>query len=416
MRSRSSHGGRGHAALAAIGIGTVLAVAGCGGGGGEQPAASGTGAGASASSKAAVKVGIVYEQTGLLASYGKEYKQGFDAGLAYATKGTGAVNGHKIDVIVRDSAGDPAKAVSVTKELVGQGVKIIAGPANSAVAVQLAPLAEQNQILFISGPAATDALTGMNKYTFRSGRETYQDVRTAASIVGDISGKKVLVFAQDYEFGQANATAVKAVLGAGGATVDSLLVPISANDFTPYAQQIKQRKPDLLFVAWAGDTTSAMWNALDQQGVFASTKVVTGLGDSASFAAYGTATSKIQFLSHYFAGAPDNDVNKQLVDLVTKAGGTPDLFTPDGFVAAQMIVHEIEQADGDNVDTMIKALEGWSFQGPKGPETVRAEDHALLQPMFVATLTGSGSSFAPKLVKTVPADQVAPPVKPFGQH
>ena len=38
-----------------------------------------------------IKVGLVYSQTGALAGYGKQYLEGFKAGLAYATKGTGKV-------------------------------------------------------------------------------------------------------------------------------------------------------------------------------------------------------------------------------------------------------------------------------------------------------------------------------------
>ena len=43
------------------------------------------------------------------------------------------------------------------------------GTGSSGVAVQIAPLAAQNQVLYISGPAAADAITGINKYTFRAG-------------------------------------------------------------------------------------------------------------------------------------------------------------------------------------------------------------------------------------------------------
>ena len=77
-----------------------------------------------------------------------------------------------------------------------------------ASGLQVAPLAAENQVLFISGPAATDGLTGINKYTFRSGRQSYQDVKTAASFLPDLQGKKVTVFAQDNAFGQANVAAV----------------------------------------------------------------------------------------------------------------------------------------------------------------------------------------------------------------
>ncbi|GAA1847432.1 substrate-binding domain-containing protein [Asanoa iriomotensis] len=380
---------------------TVIAVAAaataCG-----SPQETATGGGDAA---APVKVGIVHSQTGPLASYGKQYIDGFKAGLAYATDGTNKVGDRAIEVTEVDDAGDPAKAVSAVKDLIGKGTKIIAGSTASGVALQVAPLAAQNKVLFISGPAATDAVTGVNKYTFRSGRQSYQDVMTAKSFIGDAAGKKVVVFAQDSAFGKSNEGAVKAVIGGAGATVSSVLAPASATDFTPFASQLKAAKPDLLFVAWAGTTAPAMWQTLDQQGILASTTVVTGLDIRASWPTFGAAGTKISFLSHYFDGASDNPAAQAARSAV---GGTLDLFNPDGFTAAQMVVRAVQEG-GDDVDKMVTALEGWSFDGVKGKLTVRAEDHALLQPMYQATLTGSGDQLTAKLEKALTAEEVAPP-------
>ncbi|WP_367889411.1 hypothetical protein [Humibacter ginsenosidimutans] len=58
-------------------------------------------------------------------------------------------------------------------------------------------------------------------------------------------------------------------------------------------------------MAWAGATTSAMWQALQQQGVFSVAPVVTGLANTASYNAYGAVSDKISFLSYYFPGAAD---------------------------------------------------------------------------------------------------------------
>ncbi|MEV8065892.1 substrate-binding domain-containing protein [Streptomyces sp. NPDC085995] len=359
-----------------------------------------------------VKVGLVYSRSGLLAAYGKQYEEGFKAGLAYATHGTGKAGGHPIEVTEQDDAGDPAKAVAATKTLVGKGYKIIAGTTDSGVALQMAPLAAQNKVLYVSGPAATDAVTGVNAYTFRSGRQSYQDTLTAGSLLGDPRGKKVTVLAQNSAFGQANVAAVKAVLGAKGAKVESVLAPPSATDLTPFARQAKAGKPDLVFVAWAGATAPALWTALDQQGVLDAGKVVTGLAGTASYPIFGSAGSKVSFLAHYFPGAGGgNPVEKAMLDGITKAGGTPDLFSPDGFTAAQMIVHAIESGSATDTSAMVKALEGWSFDGPKGKEQIRAEDHALLQPMFTAKLKGTGAAAQPQLVSDVPSAAVAPPVK-----
>ncbi|MFI7548510.1 substrate-binding domain-containing protein [Verrucosispora sp. WMMD703] len=359
-------------------------------------------------SAAPVKVGLVYSQSGALASYGKQYIEGFRAGLDFATDGTNKVGDRTIEITEVDDAGDPAKAVSAAKDLIGKGNKIIAGSTASGVALQVAPIAAQNKVLFISGPAATDAVTGANKYTFRSGRQSYQDVVTAKSFIGDPAGKKVVVFAQDGAFGDANEAAVKAVIGGAGASVSAVRAPASATEFTPFASQIKSAKPDLLFVAWAGTTAPAMWQTLDQQGVLTSTTVVTGLDIRASWPTFGAAGSKISFLSHYFDGASDTEAAKAAKAKVP--GGTLDLFHPDGFAAAQMVVRAVTEG-GDDVEKMVTALEGWSFESVKGSMTIRAEDHALLQPMYQASLTGSGDTFTATAQKALTGDETAPPVQ-----
>ncbi|MFJ6851994.1 substrate-binding domain-containing protein [Streptomyces sp. NPDC091271] len=373
----------------------------------------GSGSGSGKGGDEAVKVGLVYSRTGLLAAYGKQYRDGFMAGLDHATKGTGKAGGHPIEVTEQDDAGDPGKAVSAAKNLIGKGYKVLAGTTDSGVALQMAPLAAQNKVLYVNGPAATDAVTGINAYTFRSGRQSYQDILTAGTMLGDPKGKKVTVLAQDSTFGQANVAAVKAVLGAEGAKVGSVLAPPSATDLTPFARQVKAGGPDLVFVAWAGATAPALWTALDQQGVLSAGKVVTGLAGTASYPVFGAAGAKVSFLAHYFPGAGGgNAVEKAMLDGVEKAGGTPDLFSTDGFTAAQMIVRAVEEGSATDTAAMVKALEGWSFDGVKGRQQIRAEDHALVQPMFVAKLNGTGAAAEPELVSTRPMDEVAPPAKP----
>ena len=362
-------------------------------------------------SEASYNVGIVYSRTGLLAAYGAEYVEGLKLGLRYATNGTGKVNGKAVNLKLVDDKTDPAAAVNAAKDLIGQGYKILAGSVSSGVALQVAPLAAQNHILFISGPAASDAITGVNKYTFRSGRQTLQDVYTANSFLKG-AGKKVVVFDQDSVFGHGNYAAVKAVLGSKGHKVSEISVPLTATDFTPFAQQAKNANSDLIFVAWAGTTAGAMWKALDQQNVFNGPDVVTGLAERATWSTLGDEATKIHFLSHYVSTAPKNKVNDWLVKQMRKRGQTPDLFTPDGFNAALMIVHAL-RASPDNVDKMVSALEGYKFLGPKGFSAVRPQDHALLQPMFRVKLVKKGNRLVAQVLGTASSYATAPPVAPM---
>ena len=360
--------------------------------------------------RGSVRVGIVTSQSGPLQSYGEQYLKGLQVGLDYVTGGTGVVNGLRIEFTVRDDTGVPDTGVAAARDLIGEGFKIIAGSVVSGVALQVAPLAEQNQVLFVSGPAATDALTGINDYTFRSGRQTYQDILGAASFVESLEGQNALVFAQDTAFGQANVAAIEAVFGAQGATVDSLLVSQDALDFAPFAQQVLDRAPDILFVAWAGATATPMYTALANQGVLEATRIVTGLDQRASYPVFGPAAERISFISHYIYQAPDTEANTFLIDRLAEEGGVPDLFMADGFAGAQMIAHAVEATDGEDVDAMITALEGYQFDGVKGQYTVRPEDHALLQPMFQVKLAREGDTFEAEVINTLAPDVVAPPV------
>lgn len=366
-----------------------------------------SGADSGDSAPAEVRVGMITSETGPLGGYGKQYLDAFAVGLDYATDGTGEVDGIKIVIENRDDAGDADTAVTAAKELIGDGVNILMGSASSGVALAMAEQAEQNKVLFISGPAAADAVTGINDYTFRSGRQSAQDVATAGMFLDDIESKKIVVFGQNNAFGQGNVAAVEAILGGKGATVEPLLVAEDVTEFTPFAQQVLTAEPDLVFVAWAGATSGAMWQAMSQQAVLDEIPVVTGLGDRATFGAYGVASEQINFLNHYFGAAPDNAVNTAMLEGLEAAGAEADLFSPDGFNAAIMLVQAVKEGKGD-VDAMIAALEGFEFEGPKGTNTVRADDHALLQDMYQAKLIADGDTFTPELVATVPAADVAP--------
>jgi len=356
-----------------------------------------------------IQIGIVYSRTGAFSAYGAEYLSGLRYGLEYATGGTGKVGGHEIEFTLVDDGTDPAKAVSGAKDLIGRGYKIIAGSVSSGAGLSVAPLAEQNKVLFISGPAATDGITGINKYTFRSGRQTYQDVKASTAYLKGAVGKNVVVFAQDTAFGQGNFAVVRNIYGdLSNQKVDRVLVPFTAQDFTPYAQQLRQKNPDLVFVAWAGSNAVSMWTALDQQGVLDRGTVVTGLPERATWSFFGSAAGKIKFLNHYNYQAPKNKVNDWLVAKMKKRNQVPDLFHPDGFVAAQMMVRALKASTTD-VDKMIAALEGWSFTGPKGQQEIRASDHALLQPMFLVNLRRSGGKYSATTTVRLRAKHTAPP-------
>jgi len=360
-----------------------------------------------------VNVAFIYSKTGGLAAFGQEEFDGFQAGLAYTQ---GKCGGYTINPTYIDDATNPATAIDAFKSEVGQGVKIVAGTASSGIALQLGPLAAQNNVLYISGAAAADAITGLNRNTFRAGRQTLQDVLDAANIFPPkATGKKIVVFAEDTAFGAGNVAAVQSIFGGKGHSVSKILSPFGVADLTPYAQQLKNSNADAAFVAWANTTNAAaMWQSLQQQGIAKQMTIVTGLANRASYDAIGPLVQGVTLLSHYVYQAPHNAANTYLVKWMAKNRHTvPDLFTPDGFVMAQMICRAVAKG-GTDTASQISALEGWQFVAPKGKQRIRPQDHAMLQPMFqVQLVPGKGGHFVVKVLKTISAGNVQPAVTPF---
>jgi branched-chain amino acid transport system substrate-binding protein len=88
----------------------------------------------------AIRIGWLGAFTGPLASP----TIGFDRGVKYATEqinGQGGVNGRMIEIIARDTQGDPSKAVNATQDVISrQKVHAVWGPVNSGELLATTPI------------------------------------------------------------------------------------------------------------------------------------------------------------------------------------------------------------------------------------------------------------------------------------
>jgi branched-chain amino acid transport system substrate-binding protein len=373
-----------------------------------------------------VEVSVISSTSGGLKPFGDAYVGGLEWGLNYFTKGTMVVNNQKIVLTKYDDGGSPDAATTHFKTAVGKGSKIVVGTISSAVAPVLANLSAQNQVLYISGPAKNFAITTKgspvsNKYTFRSGVQTEQDLIPIKGALGNsFVGKRIVLFVEDNAFGDAYISAAPKLFP--GAVVVGQKVTGTKSDFTTDALRLKQSNPDTVFVAWSNTGTSlAMWTALRQQGILGVTPLVTGLANTGVYNVLGTLIGErnVIYSASYFPGASSNSIATALAADYRKANPTAapfygeDLFTPDGVTAAQMIVRALsmkanKKTGTTSVNAMIKGLENWKFTSVKGITQVRKDDHALIQPMYQVRLQREGANFVPKLVKLYP--NAAPPL------
>ena len=350
-----------------------------------------------------IKVGVLSAFSGPLKSYGDAYLDGLKWGLDYYTNGKNSVNGRKIVLNVKDDGTTPASATAAFKDMVASGNSMVVGTAYSTIGLTLAPLALQNKILYISGPAKNDAITSAaNKYVFRSGNTSLQDFAPLATLK-PIKGKKVILFVEDNAFGAGNIFAAKAYLASKGAVFTEIKVPESTTDITPYAKKAADVQGDYIFIAWSNaGTSAAVFTALAQQKVYATARPITGLAGTASYDITGALFEGANAIltNSYFPGVVKNKAADAIAADFAKAGKSQDLFTSDGVNAALMILQALKSNPSLSTDKMISNLENFQFVGLKGLTKVNPVNHTLIQSMYLVKLTKVNGHYQPSLVST----------------
>ncbi|MFH1138674.1 MAG: substrate-binding domain-containing protein [Pseudomonadota bacterium] len=337
-----------------------------------------------------IKIARVVGVTGPLEAYTKQSLVGFEMGLEYATKGTNQILGRPVELVVKDTQLKP----DIGKQMLTEAFKddkcdLAVGGVSSAVALAMLPVADEFKKILLVEPAVADSITGKdrNKYIFRTGRNSSQDAISNALAISK-PGVSIATLAQDYAFGRDGVAAYKeAAEKAGAKVVHEEYVPMQTADFTAPAQRIIAALKDqpgekYLFVIWAGKGNPFKIQEMkieEKYGI----KMVTGGNILDALKLYKGLEGMLG-ATYYYYEIPKNEINDWLVkEHLKRYNAPPDFFTCGGFAAAMAVVKAIETAGSTDTEKLIQAMEGMSFQTPKGEMVFRKEDHQALQSMFV---------------------------------
>ncbi len=336
-----------------------------------------------------LNVALIYGRTGPLEAYAKQTEAGLRLGFDYATKGTMAIDGRKINIILKDDQSKPDLAKTALAEAYEDDHADIAiGTSSSAAAIAMLPVAEEHKKILIVEPAVADQITGdkWNRYIFRTGRNSSQDAISNAVAIGK-AGVTVATLAQDYAFGRDGVAAFKQALAKTGATlVDEEYAPMNTTDFTAVGQRLFDAMKDkpgrkIIWVVWAG-AGDPFDKLQDMDPGRYGIELSTGGNILAALAAYKRFPG-MEGAAYYYYGLPKNPVNDWFVAEHKKRFNTPpDMFTAGGFSAAMAVVAAVEKAKSTDSEKLIDAMEGMAFDTPKGKMIFRKEDHQALQSMY----------------------------------
>ncbi|MFZ2309579.1 MAG: substrate-binding domain-containing protein [Rhodoferax sp.] len=364
-----------------------------------------------------IKIAHIYSKTGPLEAYGKQTAVGFMMGLDYATQGTMKVAGKKIVVIEKDDQGKPDQGKSLLAAAYGDDkVDLAVGPTASPVALAMLPVAEEYKKILLVEPAVADSITGdkWNKYIFRTGRNSSQDAISNA-VALDKAGVTIATMAQDSAFGRDGVKAFKEAIKKAKLVHEEYLPP-ATTDFTAGGQRLIDKLKDqpgrkVIFIIWAGGNPFKIADMdLKRHGI----EIATGGNILPAMTAYKQFPG-MEGAAYYYFGMPRNPINDAMVSRhYSQFKSPPDFFTAGGFSAAMAVVAALNASNGDtSANTLIKTMEGMSFNTPKGKMTFRKEDHQAMQSMyhFKIKVDPAFAWGVPELVREIRPEEMDVPIR-----
>jgi branched-chain amino acid transport system substrate-binding protein len=370
---------------------TLPVLSACGssvGGGAAAPEPGAAGGGA-------VRVGLVVPQSGVYAGLGEDMKQGWDLWLE---QNGGRFGDYAVETVVADEGETPQTGgAAVQQVLQSDGVDIVVGIVNSAVAINAAPLfAEAKKILVVANAGAA-AVTGANgnPYVWRS---SFQNAQISAAMGTHLGGQAVqggvFVIAPDYAAGDEVISGFTTAYEAAGGTIAGTVKPPfgTTTDYQPFLTQIQQSGAGAVFCFFSGAEALSFVTQYEQFGLKATTPLYGSgfLTEGDVLQRQGAAAIGVQTTLHY-SNALDNPANTAFVEAYQAAyDEPPTVFALQTWDAANVLNRALAEAtalDGDTVSAALGGI-GTVDDSPRGPWSF--EGQSPLQNIYLRTVEQGG--------------------------
>ena len=313
----------------------------------------------------------------------------------------GGLNGEKIEVLSFDNKVNPQESLIVLKKAIDEGARIVFQGNGSSVAHAITDAVlkhnERNpgkEVLFFNYAAIDPALTNEKCHFWHFRFDADVDMKMGAltdTIAKEPKVKKVYLINQDYSFGKAVSAAAKSMLAAKRPDIqvvgDELHPLQKVQDFSPYVAKIKASGADTVITGnWSNDML-LLFKAGKDAGLKVGwyTYYGGGLGSVPAIGADGVGALK-QVTEHHGNVLPERDPDeaafrKRFTD---KADELYYWRLKNTFA---MLVAAAAKAKSNDPVKLARALEGMKLDTALGPMEMRADNHQLLQPLFVSTLS-----------------------------
>ena len=369
-----------------------------------------------------IKLGFVTDFSGpMKASVGDIYFGGAEFAVDEINE-SGGLLGRRLEIVPIDCAWRPDVAIKNIKRAMREhGIRFFACDVSSQIGHALLEVMEEDQAVWYSCTIAAADLTGTaaSRYFFRCNHNTDVLSKAMAAEVARRKFKKVFVIAQDYELGrQASDAFIRNVreMDPTAEIVGQVLHPLKNKDFTPYVSQLIDSGAEVAFTSnYASDLTLLVSTAhqMGFSGKFASYYL------NASFytRALGDDAATGHFSSDSYMMSIPTEANREFVKRFYKKKGFYPEMRGKAYIATMFWAEAVKKAGSTDVQPVIEAWEGLSYDGLAGRWTMRAFDHQTLLPIWTADIVRDNPYYNhayPDDAVMLPAEAAAIPAEQTG--
>lgn len=361
-----------------------------------------------ASAQEPIRLGMIDGLSGPFANAGEAVVRNLRLAIdrVNARGGVRTAEGQRpLELVTFDSKGNVDESLIQFRALVDRRIPFVLQGNSSAVAAALVGAVNRHnarqpeaRVLFMNYSAVDPALTNENcsfwHFRFDAGADMRMEALTEV-IRADASVRRVYLIAQDYSFGHQVSRLARDMLAAKRPDVKIVgdeFHPIGKiKDFAPYIAKIKASGADAVITGNWGNDLTLMVKAAREGGLGAKFYTFYGNGLGAPAAMGDAGVGRVLAVAEWHP-----NVGGAASDAFYQAFRSRYPEPKDDYVhlrmqmMVEMLARAIEQAGSTDAVKVARALEGMRYVNDFHDATVRADDHQVLQPLYVSMMERQG--------------------------
>jgi len=287
-----------------------------------------------------IKVGLNYELSGAVATYGQGLTDGIELAVEEINK-NGGVLGKQIELVKVDNKSEATETANVSTRLATRD-KVVAmlGPATSGNTKAASPAAMQNKVPLISASATADDITvdsngKVREYIFKTSfSDSFQGIMMAEFAYNDLGLKKAAVLSDttsDYAKGLSKNFQDR-YTKLGGKVLTEEAYQAKDTDYKAVLTKIKGLNPDVLFVPGYYEEVGLIIRQARELGLNVAILGADGYeSPDLTKIAGNNALNNVYYSSHYSSMDEAENVVAFNTAFQAKYGKAPDAFNALGY-------------------------------------------------------------------------------------